>query len=72
MNSTQEIYEKSLTEFDWTYNFSEDARVHRAMHPKLLHLYEMQAQLDPQGTLWLEHSKVHGAIGIPQPVVKNV
>lgn len=65
-------YKTALASFDWTYQFSDDHRVHTKNHDTLLEMYKQQAELDPTGEIWLTYSNKHGKMAIPQPRVQNV
>ena len=45
-------YREALRKMDWTFEFSDDNRVYNAGRRALAALHDMQAEVDPNGTLW--------------------
>jgi hypothetical protein len=63
----REQYEDALKQFDWMHEFSDSNEVARRGREALKELHVMQAELDPTGELWLQHSG--GRHGAPLPRV---
>ena len=47
-----QAYEEAISQFDWSFEFSDDGRVYRDGKAKLARLHELQAKVDPQGEMW--------------------
>lgn len=61
-------YRAALASMDWHYRMSDDASAYRAAEERLATLRRMQADLDPDGAIWL--SVAPEGLDIPQPKVK--
>lgn len=62
-------YERALRQFDWAFEFADDASVYRRGLEALAQLRIQQQRFDPAGHIWL--SIAPAAPGTPQPVVKS-
>lgn len=47
------MYVRLLANFDWSYEYSEDARVYKRAEQTLVRLRQMQTTLDPTGEIWM-------------------
>jgi hypothetical protein len=60
-------YRGLLRDFDWQFEFSDDASVRRHALDNLAELRRMQTALDPDGSIW--RAVAPGGHGEPQPKV---
>lgn len=59
------VYRAALASMDWHYRMSDDPGAHRAGRFHLEALRNMQADLDPDGAIWLAAAPT--GLDIPQP-----
>lgn len=48
-------YRAALAAFDWSFEMSDDSTVWRAGVASLKALHELQAHVDPMGSIWRQH-----------------
>lgn len=60
-------YIAALAAFDWQFEFADDARVWRAGRDALAALHVMQAQVDPNGSIWRAYMAERGITSGPCP-----
>lgn len=58
--SPEQAYRRSLANFDWTFDASDDPLTWQHGHNALSRLRAEQSQVDPSGAIWLQHLRDHG------------
>lgn len=63
-------YHDLLSTMDWQYQFSDDQAVWRKGVEQVKKARALQAEVDPDGSIWMSYSGAH-MHGAPKPVVKR-
>lgn len=68
-NLITEHYRAELQAFDFGFEMSDDASVWRAGFNQLKDLHQRQAEIDPNGAIWLQVVDARGLRHAPSPRV---